>query len=72
MEVKLTTYTKFFSLNSFNSNHVDIIRNPMNSSNNVNAVTDRYCTYLRWSSIGDGCTLSFSFSVEDVGHYKLT
>jgi len=29
------------SLNSFNSNHVDIIRNPMNSSNNVNAVTDR-------------------------------
>merc|ERR1712106_875849 len=29
------------SLNNFNSNHVDIIRNPTNSANNVNAVTDR-------------------------------
>eukprot|EP00090_Calanus_glacialis_P002840 TRINITY_DN120_c0_g1_i1.p1 TRINITY_DN120_c0_g1~~TRINITY_DN120_c0_g1_i1.p1 ORF type:complete len:902 (-),score=274.25 TRINITY_DN120_c0_g1_i1:836-3541(-) len=29
------------SLNNLNSNHVDIIRNPTNSANNVNAVTDR-------------------------------
>eukprot|EP00092_Neocalanus_flemingeri_P058209 GFUD01069323.1.p1 GENE.GFUD01069323.1~~GFUD01069323.1.p1 ORF type:complete len:897 (-),score=234.98 GFUD01069323.1:825-3515(-) len=29
------------SLNNLNSNHVDIIRNPTNSANNANAVTDR-------------------------------